>query len=78
MTRIIETAKGNYKLLANEKGTLAVNTIVKDDMYHFDKCIDELSDDEVQRTIESTLVEENFDADFLHDDFSWVHDFQQW
>ena len=78
MTRIIETAKGNYKLLANENGTLAVNTIVKDDMYHFDKCIDELSDDEVQRTIESTLVEENFDADFLHDDFSWVKDFEQW
>ena len=50
----------------------------KDDTYHFDKCIDELSDDEVQRTIESTLIEEDFDAEFLHDDFSWVHDFQQW
>ena len=77
MARIIETAKGNYKLFAGSDGTLAVNTIVKDDTYRFDKSIDELTDDEVQRTIESTLVEEEFDADFLHDDFSWVHDFEQ-
>ena len=78
MARIIETAKGNYKLLAGENGTIAVSTIDSQDIFEFDEKIDELTDDMVSERIEATLVEEDFDAEFLHDDFSWVKDFQQW
>lgn len=78
MARIIETAKGNYKLLAGENGTIAVSTIDSQDIFEFDEKIDELTDDMVSERIEATLIEEDFDAEFLHDDFSWVHDFQQW
>ena len=76
MARIIETAKGNSQVVAGENGTLAVNTIVK--MIRITSTSVLTNWLMTRFDIESTLVEEDFDADFLHDDFSWVHDFQQW
>lgn len=77
-TRIIETAKGNYRLLSNGKQTIAVSTIDNDDVFEFNKPIEKLRDKEVIKRIESTIEVEEFDADFLNDDFSWVHDFEQY
>lgn len=79
MKRIIETAKGNYKLVEKApRITFAINVADKKDKFTFHKGIDELSDNDVAKKIESTIVYEELDNDFLHDDFSWVHDFEQW
>jgi hypothetical protein len=78
MARIIETARGKYKVLGNENGAVAICTTDSQDIYEFDKTPDKLSDKEIRDRIEATLVEEDFDAEFLNDDFSWVKDFEQW
>jgi hypothetical protein len=78
MARIIETARGKYKILGNENGAIAVSVCDNKDVYDFDEKPDELSDKDIRDRIEEGLINEEFDAEFLNDDFSWVNDFQQW
>jgi hypothetical protein len=75
MARIVETAKGTYKLLNGQGKSVAISTIDNQDVFEFDKTLDKLTDKEVIERIEATIDFDDCDADFLNDDFSWVHDF---